>query len=183
MTFVDSTHLYTAQSGVRPGTTVAPKGKNPRVSVPGTPPPSCPEALGSPAGSVVRPGPGLRWPPPSHSSPSGGLSSSSAGHAGGEWVPNLSRVSVRACHPQDPGGPVACPRLLLPRPHWSSSSPQRLDIHKPHARWFSPGPCNEAESGSLALRPARWLALHQPGLLLPSLRRPGRPGPTSVITT
>jgi hypothetical protein len=183
VTFVDRTHLYTAKSGVRPGTAVAPKGKNPRVSVSGTPPQSCPEALGSPAGSVVRPGQGLLWPHPSHSSPSGGLSSSSAGHSGGEWVPNLSRVSVRACHPQYPGGPVGCPRLLLPRPHWSSSSPQRLDLHKPQARWFSPGPCNEAESGSLALRRARGLALHQPGLLLPSLRRPGRPGPTSVITT
>src|SRR6185295_15965150 len=43
--------------------------------------------------------------------------------------------------------------------------------------------CNEAGSGSLALRPARWLALLQQGRLLPSFRRPGRPGPTSVMTT
>ncbi len=31
-------------------------------------------------------------------------------------VPNLIGVSVHACHPQDPGGPVGCTWLLLHRP-------------------------------------------------------------------
>ena len=31
-------------------------------------------------------------------------------------VPNLIGVSVRTCHPQDPGGPAGCTRLLLHRP-------------------------------------------------------------------
>jgi hypothetical protein len=148
-----------------------------------TPLRSCPEALGSPTGYVVRPGQCLLWPHPSHSPPAAGLFSSSVGHQGDEWVPNLSYVSVRACHPQDPGGPVGCTRLLLPRPHWSSSSPQRLDIRVSPARWFPQGPCNEAGSGSLALRPARWLAFHQQRRLLPSFRRPGHPEQASVITT
>jgi hypothetical protein len=42
---------------------------------------------------------------------------------------------------------------------------------------------NEADSGSLALRPARLLALHQQGLLRPSFRRTDRPEPASAITT
>jgi len=143
---------------------------------------SRPEALGSPAGYVVRPGQCLLWPHPSHSRPSSGLSSSSAGHHGGEWVPNLSCVSVRACHPLDPGGPDGC-RLLLPRPHWSSPSFQRLDIHSSHARWFPRGSFHEAGTGSLALRPARWLALHQQGLLQSSFRRLGHPRPATIMTT
>ena len=57
-----------------------------------------------------------------------GLFASSSGHEGSEWVPNLSSVSVCACHPQDPGGPIGCFRLFLPRPLWSSSSPHGLDI-------------------------------------------------------
>jgi hypothetical protein len=143
---------------------------------------SRPEALGSPAGCVVRPGHSLLWPHPSHSPPFDSLFSSPAEHCGDEWVPNLSCMSVRACHPQNPGGPDGC-RLLLPRPHWSSPCSQRLDIHKPHARWFSRGQFHEAASGSLALRPARWLALHQQGLLQSSFRRPGHPEPTSTMTT
>jgi len=102
--------------------------RNPRF--PGARRPSRPEALGSPAGYVVRPGHGLLWPHPSHSSPFGVLFASSAEDFGGEWVPNLSCVSVRACHPLYPGGPLGC-RLLLPRGHWSSPSFQRLDIHIP----------------------------------------------------
>ena len=137
--------------------------------------PSRPEALGSPSGCVVRRGPCLLWPHPSHSRPPGGLFPSFAGRCGREWVPNLICVSVRACHPQDPGGLDGCQRLFLPRPHWSSSSLQRLDIRNRRARWFSRGACNEAVSGSLPLRPARWLALHQQGRLLPSFRRTGRP--------
>ena len=46
----------------------------------------------------------------------------------------------------------------------------------PHARWFPRGLCNEAESGSLALRPAQWLAFHQQRRLLPSFRRASRSG-------
>jgi len=29
-----------------------------------------------------------------------------SGNHGSEWVPNLVYVSVRACHPQHPGGPI-----------------------------------------------------------------------------
>ena len=135
---------------------------------------SHPEALGSPVGYVVRPGHCLLWPHPSHSVPFGGLFASSAEPDSIEWVPNLSGVSVRACHPQDPGGLDGCIRLLLPRPHWSSSYSQRLDIRRPrklvHA-WTR----HEAVSGSLSLRPARWLTLHQQGHLLPSFHRAGHP--------
>jgi hypothetical protein len=48
-----------------------------------------------------------------------------------ERVPNLICVSVRACHPQHPGGPIGSKRLLLPRPHWSSPPLYRLDTHIP----------------------------------------------------
>ena len=141
-----------------------------------------PEALGSPAGYVVRPDHSLLWPHPSHSRPSNSLFSSSVRPFGGERFPNLSCLSVRACRPQDPGEPDRCVQLLLPDQHWSSPVSPWLDIHHSTplvlARF-----CNEAESGSLALRPARWLALHQQGLLLPSFRQPGHPEPTSVITT
>jgi len=176
------TRLYTANSDVRPRPIVAPKGKNLAVWGRSTPLRSCPEALGSPAGYSVRPGHGLLWPHPSHSPPSGSLFPSSAGRYGCEWVPNLSGASVRACHPQDPGGPVGCTRLLLPRPHGlrrfrkdsTSAIPRKL-VHA----WL----CNEAVLGSLALRPARLLALHQQRLLLPSFRRSGRPETASVMTT
>jgi hypothetical protein len=173
VSFVD-TNLYTATSGARHDPIMAPKSKNPKVLESRTLPQSCPEALGSPTGYVVRPGQCLLWPHPSHSPPAAGLFSSSFGHQGDEWVPNLSRMSVRACRPQYPGGPIGCVRLFLPRPQWSSPHPQRLDVRMPrqlvHA-WR----CNEADSGSLALRPARWLALHQQGHVLPSFRRLGRP--------
>ncbi len=134
-----------------------------------------PEALGSPSGCVVRRSRRLLWPHPSHSLPPNGLFASSGGRFGHEWVPNLSGVSVRACHPQHPGGSRGSMRPRRSRPPWSSPSLQRLDIHIPHARWFPRGPCNEAESSSLALRPARLLALHHQGRLLPSFPQPGRP--------
>jgi len=134
-----------------------------------------PEALGSPSGYVVRRSRRLLWPHPSHSLPPTGLFASSGGRFGHEWVPNLSGVSVRACHPQHPGGSCGSMRPRRFRPLWSSPSPQRLDIHIPHARWFPRGLCNEAESSSLALRPARLLALHHQGRLLPSFPQPGRP--------
>src|SRR5713226_1278112 len=84
-----------------------------------------------------------------------------------------------------------------PAPRWTDrelmtvTSPTTLvfaisaTARHPHARarWFSRGLRNEAESGSLALRPARLLALHQQGLLLPSFRRPNHSEPTSAITT
>ena len=129
---------------------------------------SRPEALGSTVGYVVRQGPGLLWPHPSHLVPSRGLFASSAENDKTEWVPNLSSVSVRACHPQYPGGPIGW-RLLRPRSHWSSLYLQKLDIRNPRTlvpTWLR----NEADSGSLALRPARLLALHQQGRLLPSFR-------------
>jgi hypothetical protein len=163
--------------------TMAPKGKNLAVCHSRSLARSCPEALGSPTGCVVRPGHRLLWPHPSHSPSSHGLFASSVRHSGGEWVPTLSGVSVRACHPQYPDGSVGCIRLLLPRQRWSWPNLQRLDIHKPHARWYSRGLRHEADSGSLALRPARWLALHQQGHLQPSFRRSGHPEPTSVMTT
>jgi hypothetical protein len=181
VTFAD-TSLYTAKSDVRPPPQVAPKGKDPTVLGRGTTSQSCPEALGSPTGYAVRPGHRLLWPHPSHSPSSERLSSSSSGPYEGEWVPNLSGVSVRACHPQDPGGPVGCHRLLLPRPQWSSSLSQRLDIRNPRKlvrAWL----CHEAVSGSLALRPARLLALHQQRRLLPSFHRSGRPETASAMTT
>lgn len=176
MTFVNRSSLYTAKSLARHRLQMTPKGKDPKVWKQCTPRQSCPEALGSPTGYVVRSGQSLLWPHPSHSSPATGLFASSSGHEGSEWVPNLSSVSVCACHPQDPGGPIGCFRLFLPRPLWSSSSPHGLDIRVPHARWFPRGLCNEAESGSLALRPAQWLAFHQQRRLLPSFRRASRPG-------
>jgi hypothetical protein len=151
---------------------LAPKGKHLAVWHSRSPVRSCPEALGSPAGYVVRPGPRLLWPHPSHSSSPDGLFASSLRHSDGEWVPNLSRMSFRTCRPQDPGGPIGCIRLLLPRPQWSSPSWQRLDVHKLHAGWFSRGKCHEAVSSSLSLRPARLLALHQQERLRPSFRRP-----------
>ena len=52
-----------------------------------------------------------------------------------------------------------------------------------HARWFSRGWRNEADLGSLSLRPARLLALHQQELLLLSFHRQGHPLPMSAITT
>jgi hypothetical protein len=52
-----------------------------------------------------------------------------------------------------------------------------------HARWFSRGSCNEADTGSLVLRPARLLALTNKVHLLSSFRRAGHPDPTSTITT
>lgn len=174
----EDSYLYDAQ--VRSETPYGPKGQVWRELLPGR---SRPEALGSPAGYVVRRGQCLLWPHPRHSPPPNVLFSSSVRHLGGEWFPNLICMSFRACHPLDPGGPVGSIRLLLPRPRWSSPSPQELDIHNIRAGWFSRGSCNEAESGSLALRPARLLALHQQGRLLPSFRRTGRPEPTSVITT
>jgi len=183
VTFVERVHLYTANSLARRRLLMAPKGKNPKVWRRRIPRQSCPEALGSPAGYVVRPGQGLLWPHPSHSPPAVGLFASSSGPQGSEWVPNLSFASVCACHPQDPGGPIGCFRLLLPRPLWSSSPLQRLDIRNIHARWFSRGLCHEAGSGSLTLRPAQWLALHQQRRLLPSFRHAGHPNTTSVITT
>ena len=106
----------------------------------------------------------------------------SSGNHGHERVPNLICVSVRACHPHYPGGPIGSKRLLLPRPHWSSPSLHKLNIHMP-ALVGSTRLRNEADSGSLALRPARLLALHQQGLLLPSFHRPGHPNPASAITT
>jgi len=106
------------------------KGRHRNPGLPVSSRPSRPEALGSPAGYVVRPGHRLLWPHPSHSSPFGGLFPSSAEDFGGEWVPTLSCASVRACHPLYPGGLVGC-RLLLPRRRWSSPSSQRLDIHSP----------------------------------------------------
>ena len=143
---------------------------------------SRPEALGSPTGCVVRSDHRLLWPHPSHSWPVHGLSSSPVDRCGDEWFPTLLCLSVRACHPQDPGEPDRCVRLLLPYPQWSSPNPSWLDIHSSTPlvlAWTR----NEAGSGSFSLRPARLLALHQQGHLLPSFRRPGRPGPTSAITT
>jgi hypothetical protein len=143
---------------------------------------SCPEALGSPAGYHVPPGHRLLWPHPSHLQSSGDLFPSSAKDCDRKWVPNLSCESVRACHPQYPGGPRGCKRQLLPHAHWSSLSLPKFDIHIPcklvHA-WRR----NEAVSGSQMLRPARWLALHQQGRLLPSFHRPSHLEPTSAITT
>jgi hypothetical protein len=143
---------------------------------------SCPEALGSPAGYHVPPGLRLLWPHPSHLLPSDALLSSSVRDFGRKWVPNLSCRSVRTCHPQYPGGPIGCERLLLPRSHWSSLSLPEFDIHMP-CRLVLAWSRNEAVSGSLALRPARWLALHQQGRLLPSFHRSSHLGPMSAITT
>jgi hypothetical protein len=156
-----------------------PRGASSRRMIPGR---SHPEALGSPASYVVRPGHRLLWPHPSHSSPSRGLFASPVRHCGGEWVPNLSCLSVRACHLQDPAdGSGACD-CCFPDTQWSSSYLQRLDIRVPRQMvraWLR----NEVVLSSLALRPARLLALHHQGRLLPSFRRPGRPESPSVITT
>jgi hypothetical protein len=162
---------------------IAPKGKSLAASRSRSLTRSCPEALGSPTGCSVRSGQCLLWPHPSHSPSSSGLFSSSGRHCDDEWVPNLSCKSVRTCHPQYPGGLIGCMRLLLPRPRWPSPHLHGLGVHESCARWFSRRKRNEAESGSLALRPARWLALHQQGHLLPSFRRSSRLESTSVITT
>ena len=143
---------------------------------------SCPEALGSPTGYVVPSGQRLLWPHPSHLPSSGGLFPSSARGFDDKRVPNLSCGSVRACRPQYPGGPIECLRLLLPRSRWSSLSSPKFDIHMP-CKLVHAWRCHEAVSGSLALRPARWLALHQQGRLLPSFHRPGHPAPMSAIAT
>jgi len=100
----------------------------------------------------------------------------------GERVPNLVYVSVRACHPQHPGGPIGSYDCYFPD-HTGLRHIRNGSTSTSRARWFSRGLCNEAESGSLALRPARLLALHQQGLLLPSFRRPDHSEPTSAITT
>ena len=144
---------------------------------------SRPEALGSPTGYVVRSDLGLLWPHPSHSWPPRDLCIRSRSTSGGEWVPNLSCPSVRACHPQYPGGSDRSLRLTPSCPRWPSPNLSWLGIHMLSARWFSRELRNEAVSGSLALRPARWLALHQQGRLRLSFRRPGHPEPTSVMTT
>jgi len=141
-----------------------------------------PEALGSPTGYAVRPDHCLLWPHPSHSWPSNSLFASSVRPYGDEWFPNLLCLSFRTCRPQYPGGCDRCNRLLLPDRQWSSPSPSRLDIHI-STQLVHMWSCNEAGSGSLALRPARLLALHQQGLLLPSFRQTGHPETTSVITT
>jgi hypothetical protein len=175
-------NLYTANSAVRRRQQIAPWGKSLAASRQRSPTRSCPEALGSSTGYSVRSSRRLLWPHPSHSPSSRGLLFSSAGNGDREWVPNLSSAFVRACHPQNPGGPNGCDRLLLPRSHWSSSNLHGLDIRNPRTlvpAWRR----NEADSGSLALRPARLLALHQQGRLLPSFRRPGRPATASVMTT
>ena len=143
---------------------------------------SRPEALGSPTGYVVRSDQCLLWPHPRHSRPSNSLFLSTVRPFGGEWFPNLLCLSVRACRHQYPGGFDRCYRLLLPDRQWSSPSPSRLDIHI-STQLVHVWQRNEAVSGSLALRTARLLALHQQRLLLPSFRRTGRPESTSVITT
>jgi len=141
-----------------------------------SPRPFHPEALGSPIGYSVRSGLRLLWPHPSHLWPPDGLSSSSLRLPGHERFPNLSHVPFHACHPQNPGGAdgcdatVASPSILV-FATFAKARPPHL-----HARWFSHGSCNEAASGSLALRPAWLLALHQQGLLRPSFRCPGHPG-------
>ena len=184
MTFAALSHsLYPANSIVRRRRTVAPKGKSLAASPRRSPMQSCPEALGSPSGCSVRSGHRLLWPHLSPWWPPNALFASSVRHLGRQGVPNLSCASVRTCRLQDPGGPDRCLRLLLLCPQWSSPSSQRLDTHSSRARWFPRGSCHEAVSSSLPLRPARLLALHQQGRLLPSFRRTGRPAPTSVITT
>jgi len=176
VTFAESSPAYTRPRVAIGGGTLWPRrARATRAWHRRTPPRSCPEALGSPIGYVVRSGPSLLWPHPSHSASSGSLFSSSVGPYDPEWVPNLSCMSVRACRPRYPGGPIGCLRLFLPRPQWSSPYPQGLDVRIPR-QLVHAWPCNEADSGSLALRPARWLALHQQGHLRPSLRRTGRPG-------
>ena len=129
---------------------------------------SRPEALGSPSGCVVRRGRCLLWPHPSHSAANRHVNRLQ------EWVPNLICVFVRACHPQHPGGSARCTRLLLPLP-CGLRLIRRGSTSTVHARWFTRGSRNEAVSGSLALRPARLLTLHQQGLLLPSFRRLDHP--------
>jgi len=122
--------LYVTKVRVVRAVAAGHKGRHRSPGLPASSRRSRPEALGSPAGYVVRPGHGLLWPHPSHSSPFGALFPSSAEDFGGEWVPNLSCASVRACHPLYPGGPSGAD-CWLPRRHWSSPSFQRLDIHIP----------------------------------------------------
>jgi len=69
-------------------------------------------------------------------------------------------MSVRVCHPQNPGGPTGCNWLLLRRSHWPSPSPPRLGIHSA-TPVGSRVICVTGRTGSLALRPTRLLALHQ----------------------
>ena len=144
---------------------------------------SRPEALGSAGGYSVRPRHRLLWPHPSHLTPPRSLFASSARHHGGKWVPNLICESCCTCHPQYPGGSsevhttVASPTAMVFALFARARHPQRRD------RWFSRGQRHEADSGSLSLRPAQLLALHQQGRLLPSFPWPGHPEPESVITT
>jgi hypothetical protein len=72
---------------------------------------------------------------------------------------------------------VASPTVLAFANSFMARHPQD------HARWFSRGSCNEADSGSLALRPARLLALTNKVHLLSSFRWLGHPTPTSTMTT
>ena len=63
-----------------------------------------PEALGSPAGYAVRPGPRLLWPHPRLWLPPGGLSASSGGLLGGQRVPTFICLSLIPCRRPYPGG-------------------------------------------------------------------------------
>ena len=136
---------------------------------------SRPEALGSPAGCVVPQDHRLLWPHPSHSRPHPGLFASSGVDLWSRVGPQFE-LHVRSCLPS-------------PAPRWTVAghdcySPRRIGLHLICRGSTSTTPrtlvptwlCNEAESGSLSLRPARLLALHQQGRLLPSFRRTSRLG-------
>lgn len=98
---------------------------------------SRPEALGSSAGYVVPPGPGLLRPHVPLSAPLSGLFSSSrrvssrpkTAETATERFPNLLCVSVPSCRLPYPGGPHGCSRLILHRALWPSPSLHWLGIH------------------------------------------------------
>ncbi len=112
---------------------MAPKGMYRRGR---SPEPSRPEALGSPAGYVVPPGPRLLRPHVPLSVPLSGLFASSRRvfprpiliGTGTERFPNLLRVSVPSCRLPYPGGPSGCSWLFLHRSPWPSPNLHRLGI-------------------------------------------------------
>ena len=145
------------------------------------PRPSRPEALGSPAGYAVPPGLRLLWPHPSLSSSPTGLSSSSDRVFRSREGPHFP---LRVCPIVPPPGPRRTGRL-----HGCSSAVRgslrlfRTGSASAFPRSSVPAwPCNEADSGSLALRPDGLLALHRPGRLLSSLHLLSRLKKASSMT-
>jgi len=144
---------------------------------------SRPEALGSTGGYSVRQRQRLLWPHPRHSRPPGGLFPSPVEYLWSRVGPQFE-LCVCLCMPSPAPRWIDAVQLTVASRAVIVFATFALARHpRRHARWFSRGLRHEAESGSLALRPAQWLAFHQQRLLRPSFRQRSHPTPTSVITT